>query len=238
MRALRIGLIVLAVLALLAAVGDRVAVRLVQAEAGDRIRQEYGLSESPEIRIKGFPFLTQVLDKRFEEVTVDLSGITADGANGSDLTLARADARLYDLRVQGDRWDRATAARAEGRVRFGYEDISRALPGGVVTVSYGGKDAAGDGLVKATVGATFFGEKVENSALVRISAEGGNTIRLQTVKIEGADVVPGLEELLRSRLDYEWKITDLPRGLRLGAVEITEEGITVTGSGRDVELAP
>ncbi|MEV6106832.1 DUF2993 domain-containing protein [Streptomyces sp. NPDC051940] len=237
MRALRISVIVLLTLAVLGVAADRVAVRLVQAEAGDRIRQEYDLSKSPEIRINGFPFLTQVLGRRFERVDVDLSGIEAAGEAGSRLTLVEARARLHELKVQGDNWDRATAAKAEGRVRISYDDVTRAIPGNVVKVTYGGRDAAGKDLVKATVRVNYLGQHLERSALGRISVENGDTIRLQAAEIQGGELVPGLEDFLRERIDFEWKITDLPRGIELDDVSVSERGIAISGGGTNVLLA-
>ncbi|MQY13107.1 hypothetical protein SRB5_32480 [Streptomyces sp. RB5] len=237
LRLARVSLIVVVTLAALALAADRVAVRLVQAEAEDRIRQEYDLSKSPEITIRGFPFLTQVLHRRFGRVDVNLSGVRAAGEGDSSLTLVEAKARLYDLKVSGGSWDHATAARATGDVRFSYADVGRAIPGNVVRVSYGGKDLAGQDQVKATVGVTFLGQRIENSATGTITVENGDTIHLRATNIEGADAVPGLSDYLRERIDYEWKIDDLPSGIELKDVQVNRDGIAISGKGTNVELS-
>lgn len=240
MRPARIVLIVLILLAGLAVAGDRIALMYAETEASDEIKREYGLQKDPDVDIKGFPFLTQVLDKQFQRVDVDLSGIeapVAGGTGGSSLRISTAKAELRDLKVSGSNWDRATAGSAEGRVRITYEDISAALPSGLVKVSYGGKNAAGKDQFKATVGADFLGRRYERSATGTISIENGDTVRLQTNRIEGVGGIPGLEDYLREQIDFEWRIEDLPKGIELADVQVTKEGVEITGGGENVELS-
>ncbi|MEO3846403.1 DUF2993 domain-containing protein [Streptomyces sp. B8F3] len=234
MRALRITAVVLVVVALLTLAADRIALKLAESDAADRIEKEYGLSQRPEIDIKGFPFLTQVMSREFEAVDVRIDGIDAVGSGGRALRLDGVRGELSGVRIEGDDWDRATADRADGKVTITYEDISAALP--VVVVSYGGKGAAGENKVRATVGTTFLGQRLEESLLGKVSVVDGDTIRLRATGVDKLRGVPGLEDYVRDHMDYNWTINDLPPGIRLTDVEVTQDGIVVTGSGKDVEL--
>jgi hypothetical protein len=234
MRALKITAVVLVVVGVLALAADRIALRLAESDAADRIEKEYGLSRRPEIDIKGFPFLTQVMSREFEAVDVRIDGIDAVGSGGRTLRLDGVRGALEGVRIEGDDWDRATADRADGTVMITYKDVSAALP--VVDVSYGGKDAAGDDKVKATVGATFLGQRLEESLLGEVSVADGDTIRLRATDVDNLRGVPGLEDFVRDRMDYNWTIEDLPPGIRLTDVEVTKDGIVITGGGEDVEL--
>ncbi|MFW6695194.1 DUF2993 domain-containing protein [Streptomyces sp. MAR4 CNX-425] len=233
-RALKITAVVVAVLCVLALAADRVALRLAESDAADRIEKEYGLSQRPTIDIKGFPFLTQVMSREFEAVDVRIDGIDAVGTGGRTLRLDGVRGALEGVRIEGDDWDRATADRADGTVKITYADISAALP--VVTVSYGGKDAAGDDKVKATVGTSFLGQRLEESVLGEVTVADGDTIRLRATDLDNLGGMPGLEGFIRDRMDYSWTVEDLPPGIRLTDVEVTKDGIVVTGGGEDVEL--
>ncbi|MFF0728952.1 DUF2993 domain-containing protein [Streptomyces sp. NPDC004134] len=234
MRALKITAVVLVVLGLLTLAADRIALRMAESDAAERIEKEYGFSQRPEIDIKGFPFLTQVMSREFESVDVRIDGIDAVGSGGRTLRLDGVRGELAGVRISGDDWNRATADKADGKVNITYEDISAALP--VVDVSYGGKGAAGENKVKATVGTSFLGQRLEESLLGKVSVVDGNTIRLRATGVDNLKGVPGLEDFVRDHMDYNWTINDLPPGIRLTDVEVTEDGIVVTGSGTDVEL--
>ena len=234
MRALKITAVVLVVVCVLALAADRIALRVAESDAAERIEKEYGFSQRPDIEIKGFPFLTQLMARKFDTVDVRIDGINAVGGGGRTLRLDGVSGELEGVRIEGDNWDRATADKADGKVTITYDDISAAL--GVVDVSYGGKGAAGENKVKATVGTSFLGQRLEESLLGKVSVVDGNTIRLRATGVDNLKGVPGLEDFVRDRMDYNWTINDLPPGIRLTDVEVTEDGIVVTGSGRDVEL--
>ncbi|NGN66825.1 DUF2993 domain-containing protein [Streptomyces sp. A7024] len=229
MRALRYALIGLVIIAALAVAGDRFALNRAEDRAASDVQREYALEKKPKIDIKGFPFLTQVLSKEFGHVAIDLSGIqaTSGTGGGAPLKLASARADLRDVRVIGNNWDRARAQRAEGKVHLDYDDISAAIPGGIVQVSYGGADAAGNKQVKAGVEVPIIGEQ---SATGTISVHGGDTIRMKATNTSG------LPAFVRKQLNWEWKITDLPAGITLKSVDIDKDGIDITGGGTDVDL--
>jgi hypothetical protein len=238
MRSTRIVLIILLALCGVAAIADRVAVHFAEAKAADQVKKDYALSKKPRIDVHGFPFLTQLASKDFNSVDVDLSGIEASAADGSEaLRLAEAKAQLHDVKVSGTNWDRAVARSAEGHVRIGYDDISAAIPGGMVKIGYGGKTAAGQDQVRATVGTEVLGQQINQSALGTVKVVGGDTIQLRMTKLEGAaSDIPGVADFIRKELNYDWKIKDLPHGLALKNVGVAADGVTISGGGSDVDL--
>lgn len=60
MRGLRILLIVVVILGVLFVIVDRVAVHFAEGEAADKLKANEQLATTPDVDIKGFPFLTQV----------------------------------------------------------------------------------------------------------------------------------------------------------------------------------
>ncbi|WP_309057449.1 DUF2993 domain-containing protein, partial [Streptomyces sp.] len=101
MRALRILLIVAVVLGGALVGIDRLAVAYAESEAASRVKLSGAGSESLEIDIKGFPFLTQVADKRFGEVEVVARGVQAT-AGSRRIRIGELTAELRDVTVTGD----------------------------------------------------------------------------------------------------------------------------------------
>ena len=235
MRALRRGLIALFVLAVLFVAADRLAVKLAEDEAAERIKSAQGAASTMEtsVDIKGFPFLTQVAAKELDEIDAELSGIKAK-AGGSDVTVSRVDARLQQVRIGGD-YSSAVADKATGTALVSYADLTKAAYEGV-RVSWGGKDDDGKGRVKVSAGIDILGQTFERSVTSTVSVSKGDTVELHADEIPGGDI-PGLEDEIRERIDFARKIAGLPPGLELEKVEATKKGIELSVRGRNVELA-
>ncbi|MFI1965892.1 DUF2993 domain-containing protein [Streptomyces pathocidini] len=235
MRAARILLILVVVLGGLFVAADRLLVGLVEDEAAEKIRTGQGLDGTPDVSIKGFPFLTQVAGENLDQVDINLDGATA-GAGGSSIRFDRLRAQLHDVRLENN-FSTATAERATGSAHFSYEDLSKAATDGV-TIGYGGKDAEGRGRVKATarLELPILDQAYERSLVATLSVANGNTIRLRADDIPGLGI-PGLEKLIRARVDFDRPLGGLPEGLKLEKVTATKDGVDVSVSGTQVKLA-
>lgn len=229
MRALRMLLVIAVVLGGLFVVADRVAVNMAESEAADRIKVQEGTADSTDVSIKGFPFLTQAMSKQFDEVEIKLTGIETRAA-GRPVRIEEMTADLFDVRV-GEGYANAEAARAEGTARIIYEDLTRAADDGV-TVAYGQ-----NGKVKVTGSVTLplFG-KITRSVVSTVSIVDGDTIRVRADRVPG-EGIPGLEGEIRKKTDFDRKLGGLPAGLTLQKVEATPDGVVITVTGKDVELA-
>ncbi len=123
-----------AIIALLVLIGLLVAVDFGVAAAAEqqvskRMRSELGLSSDPEVRINGFPFLTQAAQGDYQEVDV-----TADRLTVGPLTEVSVRAQLRHVRIplsellgSGQRTLRIDEA--EGTVWINAGDLERQLPG-------------------------------------------------------------------------------------------------------------
>ncbi|WP_431043621.1 LmeA family phospholipid-binding protein [Streptomyces sp. P1-3] len=228
-RGLRITLVVLVVLGGLGVVADRVAVDFAETEAAEKIKSRQGLSITPEVSIKGFPFLTQALDKKLDEVEVGLDGLTATTDDGHNVTITELSATLHQVKISGD-FSSATADRASGRAHISYADLSAAAGEGI-RVSQAGKAGANANRVKIT--GSFMGLGL--SADGTVSVVNGDTIRLRIDAVpEG--IPARFEGQIREKTDKDWKISGMPNGLRLEKVETTQDGIDLSGAGTAVSL--
>ncbi|MEU7296494.1 LmeA family phospholipid-binding protein [Streptomyces exfoliatus] len=227
MRALRILLIVAVVLGGVLVGIDRLAVAYAESEASGRVKLSAARTESIEVDIKGFPFLTQVADQRFDEIDVKATGVSATAGSKrirvDELTMA-----LRDVTVTGD-WAGAKAGSASGTALISYADLTAASDR-EATVAYGG-----NGKVKVTGGVTVMGRTLTRTVLSTVTVVNGDTIKVRADEVPG-EGIPGIEEMVRERTDFERPIGVIA-GMKVEKVEPRPEGLAVTVSGRDIVLA-
>lgn len=233
MRALRILLVTAVILGGLFVAADRIAVHFAEKKVAEKIQANQHLSGTPTVEIKGFPFLTQVADRELNEVEIELDGMTASAA-GHSLRLSGLTAVMHDVELQQN-YRAGTAREVTGKAHLSYEDLTAAAEKGV-EVAYGGKDKAGKPQVKVTVSVMVpVVGKVERSVTSRLSVSGGDTIRLRADDVPGGSV-PGLEQLVRNRIDFGRKLDGLPEGVRIDTVKATPDGIDVEVTGTKVKM--
>ncbi|MEU6933766.1 DUF2993 domain-containing protein [Streptomyces sp. NPDC046385] len=228
MRALRIVLILAVVLGGVLVGVDRLAVSYAESEAADRVRLGAVRAESTDVDIKGFPFLTQAAGKRFDEVEVRLTGVRAT-AGGHPVRIGELTADLRDVTLN-DGYTSARAASASGTALISYADLG-AASGRDVKVAYGG-----DGKLKVTGGVRVLGRTLTRSVLSTVTLVNADTLRVRADEVPG-EGIPGLEDLVRARTDFDRRIEGLPQGMKLAKVEARADGLAVTVTGKDVVLA-
>ncbi|MCP9958372.1 LmeA family phospholipid-binding protein [Streptomyces sudanensis] len=228
MRALRTLLIIAVVLGGLFTVADRLAVAAAESEAADRIRARQGLSATPDVSIRGFPFLTQVLGGELDRVDVAMTGVEAT-AGGRKVRVGELGAELHGVRLENG-YSRAVAASATGTARISYEELRKASDHDVV-LGYGG-----NGKLKVTGTVEVLGRTLTRSVLSTVSVVDGDTLRVRADSVPG-EGIPGVEELVRKRTDFDREVKGFPAGLTIRKVEAAPDGLKITVVGRDVVLA-
>ncbi|MGA5198666.1 DUF2993 domain-containing protein [Streptomyces exfoliatus] len=227
MRALRILLIVAVVLGGVLVGIDRLAVAYAESEASGRVKLSAARTESIEVDIKGFPFLTQVADQRFDEIDVKATGVSAT-AGSKRIRVGELTMALRDVTVTGD-WAGAKAGSASGTALISYADLTAASDR-EATVAYGE-----NGKVKVTGGVTVMGRTLTRTVLSTVTVVNGDTIKVRADEVPG-EGIPGIEEMVRERTDFERPIGVIA-GMKVEKVEPRPEGLAVTVSGRDIVLA-
>ncbi|WP_328385279.1 DUF2993 domain-containing protein [Streptomyces sp. NBC_00400] len=231
MRALRVLLVVLVIFGGLFVAADRVAVNLVEDKAADKIRSSQGLDKTPEVSIKGFPFLTQVAGRSLDEVDAELGGIEAR-AQGHALRIDRLSAQFHEVGLTSDYTSIESAATATGNARINYADLTKAA-GGDVTIGYGGQKA-GRGQVKISPKIPVLSSLDVTGSITIV---GGNTVRLRADGLPAVcRALPGCESKVRAQTDHDWKLDQLPGNLKLEKVVTTPEGLSISAAGKDVKL--
>jgi hypothetical protein len=217
-------LVVLVVLALIAVVGDRVAARLASGEAERRLRAE-GFAD-PSVDVGGFPFLTQVLSRSFDEVTLTTPAVQRDGVRAQGI---RATATDVDVPRGGD----VLLGSLSARGTISYDEILRQAGQDNLELSRASADE-----VRLRREVTVLGQTLAVSARGRIEAEG-RAIRVvpRGFELQGGEAVsPPLAASLTDRFSLTYVVRGLPHGVRLDRIRPTAAGLQVSLSGRDVRL--
>lgn len=109
----------------LVTLADRWALLYAEHKASERLKDELHLAAAPEVRIGGFPFLTQLVARRLDSVRVTVPDIPADR-----VTLTQVTAAADDIRIDGDGPTTVRGAlvpQLHGQVLLSFADMNREL---------------------------------------------------------------------------------------------------------------
>jgi hypothetical protein len=222
-------LVVVALLAL-AMVADRVAVGVAEDRVAGELATKGGLQGAPTVDIAGFPFLTQALAGRYDDVRISLTADQLGQPAG-----ARADVALHGVEVPlsavlSGSVGQVPVERIDGTATLSYELLSAALGPGTTLAS------EGSGL-RITRTVPLMGRDVPLTAVGSVVLEG-NELVIDVERAVGAGVdLPGfLVEQASDLLDLRYEIPALPFGLQLTDVTPAADGVLVRVEARDTVL--
>ena len=228
-----VGLLGLVLLAL-----DRAADLVSERAVARAVQQQQRLSRPPTVSISGFPFLTQVVSGRLEQV--DLTAIGVPAAAG--LTVDQVQVRLAGVDVRGSdliagRTDGLTADRMTVRAVVGYpridDVVANRLRSDQLVLRFG---AGGNG--RLAVRGTIVSPQGELSVqgLVQVElVDGGVRLRLDPGSVQGLPAAA--LGLLGPLLDLTIEGPDQVNGLRPTGLRVGPDGIILTAAGTNVLLS-
>ncbi|KUL54319.1 hypothetical protein ADL22_03300 [Streptomyces sp. NRRL F-4489] len=230
MRALKVLLVLVVIFGGLFVAADRLAVNFAEDKAAEKLRSLGGVTSSPTVSIKGFPFLTQVAGRNLDEVDADLDHVAAR-SEGRTLTLKHLSAQFHDVALTSDYTSIESAASATATAEISYADMTNAAGGGV-KISYGGEK---DGRPQVKISPNI--PLLSSFDVTGSISVHGNTVQVRADSLpEMCRVLPGCERKVRAQTDHGWKLDQLPGNLKLEKVTTTAQGITVTASGSNVKI--
>ncbi|WP_275463479.1 DUF2993 domain-containing protein [Streptomyces noursei] len=191
------ALVALAACAGTLALADRFAVLYAQNKAEEQVKTALHLHARPEVDIHGFPFLTQVFDKRLDRVDVVIPDVAADR-----VSLAKVAATARNIQLDGDLPSAikgATIGQMHGSVLLAFDDMNREL--GASQVKFSG---VGNNGVRAVGELPIAGHTLRVRAEARIQRNGerGISTDIGQMRLDIGDVAiyrpgTGKEEGLR-----------------------------------------
>ncbi|MFJ4633883.1 DUF2993 domain-containing protein [Streptomyces sp. NPDC088847] len=245
MRTLRILLISVMILGVLFVGADRVTVRLAQDKVASKMKTAENLASTPEVSIKGFPFLTQLASGGLDDVEFDIKDYEADTNNGGNDE--RSSIRIDDLKAQikdvmfADDYSSATVSSASGTATIAYDELLKAakshptqiLTG--VTAQVVSLSDGGNGKIRAAI--KFHSPLgTQTYAVLNTITVDGNEVKVRADNLP--KLVAGLGSArAHSITDFHQSIDQLPTGMKLDSVRATKDGLKITVKGSNVNLA-
>lgn len=211
---------VVVVLALLVGL-DFGAKAFAESEAATQI-QKQGFPKKPTVLIGGFPFLTQVISRHFDQVTIKSANIPE-----GPITISKLDVVADNVRLNSS-FNGGTAGPLHGTIVIGLGAIGNALSvaGPIATFIGGGSGAlkiASVGSSKVKGSLVLAGGILSWSAVWQVQHAGPHEIRLHLVSTSG-NLPSGL---LSAANNLSLPLPALPAGLQLtGGLNASSSGIT------------
>lgn len=217
----------LALLVLLAVVGDRFAA----GYAADRAEQELAKQgfQGPEVVIRNFPFLTQLIDGEYRDVVVNADALTVEGIRSERITATLRGVSLDDTSAPQE----VRARRLAGRATVPYSQVEKAADVPTLKIRRGRP-----GEVRLTGEIDVLGRKLLVGARGRIDARGDHLRVTPTAfEVEGVgDLDERISTLLTEQFSIDYPIPGLPRGLVVQSVTPGPTGFIIHATGRDTVL--
>ncbi len=231
MRRLVIAFVLLAVVLI---GGDRLAVHVVEDKVATYVMNRENLSSKPNVEIKGFPFLTQVLSNDISKVTMTLPAVKAKTGTTKEVRVEDVSVTFTDVRTS-HRFNQVTADSMTGSALIPYAAVSALGP---FTASYGGQSAAKDAGVISL-------KPDKKSGLPRtLSVDVGLAVSDGTIAFVGtngatriAPIPTNLRPLLTSLVRDSHPVYGLPRTFTITSLDVRKDGVHVALAGRNVEMS-
>jgi len=210
-RGLTITAIVVVVLLILLVVADRVAAGIAENEVANQIKSQ-GFPVKPKVTISGFPFLTQLAARDFQQVNITASNVTE-----GPLDIASINATLHGVHVNSG-FNGATVDQVNGTALVTFAGLSHAAGvGDGITLSN-----AGNGDVKASIDLGF----VSGNALAQVARAGPHQINVRFISFGG---IP--PSVLGPLQDFTISVPNLPAGMTIQNVSVTGQGLLISVAG-------
>jgi hypothetical protein len=213
-------LVIVVGLAGLFVIVDRVAVRYADNQFATQI-QKQGFSSKPDVSIEGFPFLTQVAARNFDNVH-----ITATDEKTGPVTIDNINATLKGIKLNSG-FNSGTVSSVDGTGLITFGSLAKA-----------GSSAAGVANLKiaminshvakitATVAGLFTG-----SGKAEIT-HTGNKIHVRLISAGGIPT-----SLLGGLGNFTIPLPSLPMGMTLKSITLTAAGVLVHITGRNLPFS-
>lgn len=208
---------------------DRVAVGVAEDQVAARLADQGALAGRPEVDVRGFPFLTQAVGGRYEEVRIVLTAeqLAQPAGTRADVTLRGVHLPLSA--VLAGEVSELPVERIDGIATLSYDLLSREL-GGDTTLA-----REGEGL-RITRTVELLGHTLPLTASGTVAVDGDElVIDVDHAAGAGVDIPRVLVGRVTDLLDLRYPV-ELPFGLRLTGVVPAARGVDVRVAADDTVL--
>jgi hypothetical protein len=244
-----LGLILVAVLA------DYGTASYAEYRVSKQIRQELSLNTDPDVRIAGFPFLTQVAQSDFRQVSVRAVGVPMAELGNVTLESTLHNAKVSASQIFGGDLDQIVVGELDSRIRIDDTQLGQLMGISDLKVSKPEADpslgASGGGVHKqpesgiVLTGTVSFGEQ-RRSQEVSVNADlalEGKQVRIIATGFalgkqsnKSMTLAPPLAEIAMQKFTRTFDSDYLPFGIAPTTVHAEGADIVVEGKGTNVVL--
>jgi LmeA-like phospholipid-binding len=223
-RGPRIALIAVIVIIALLVIADFGAKAYTENQMASQVQSSLGLSGKPKVTIQGFPFLTQLAARDFKTVNVTASNetINVNSVGSGVLEIASLNATLHGMHIHGFNSATIDQFNATALITFAALGNVGGIPSGIMLTQDGSNQ------IKATISLGPFSD----SATAQVTQTGPNQIN---VKVIDAGGIPA--SALGNLADFTVTIPNLPAGVTITSVSVTQEGVQITAAGRNTTFS-
>jgi len=215
-RGLTITAIVVLVLLVLLVVADRVAAGVAENDIASQIKSA-GFPVKPKVTISGFPFLTQLAARDFQQMNITASNVP-EGA----LNIASINATMHGVHIHSG-FNGATVDQLNGTALVTFAGLGQAAGiGNGITLS-----DAGNGEVKVSIDLGF----ISGDALAQVTRSGPHQISVRVVSF--GDIPPSALGPLQ---DFTLDVPTLPAGMTIQNVSVTGQGLLIDVAGTNTSF--
>ncbi|ROT31888.1 DUF2993 domain-containing protein [Micromonospora sp. HM5-17] len=237
--------VVVLVLGALLAVADRVAAGVAGRVIADRVDQELTRrdvqSTAPEVTVGGFPFLTQVVNGRYDSIRIVLHDVRGPAGNGGvtvSVPEATVDARGVDAPLDALRSGRAdiVAETVQGTCIVAYDSVVKLIDHPGVQLA----EEGGNLVVTAPVEVPIINQRLTVRGNARLTPEGDDVLitfsDLTADDLPDNPAVRSFVEAFAEQLTVRLPLPVLPFPVEVTEIRPLPEGLRISGTARDVAL--
>jgi hypothetical protein len=220
-------------------IGEQIAEQRLVAAVTDEAKARGVTADSTDVTIGGFPFLTQVLRGKYDEITIDMRQARSGDLRVEQLlvTAFGVEADTAEL-INGQ--PKATADRVSGTAVIDWAALPKLLDYAGLGVGDAKFAPAGEGVrIRGT--ASLAGQSVPLAATAKFTVKGGQlSVKVSDAEIEGVRLNPAIQSALNDlqrKLSIPVDVPPLPFGLKLDSVRAQPEGLAVSATAHDVPIA-
>jgi hypothetical protein len=223
-RGRRYAIALVIVIALLVAL-DFAARAVAENVMANKIQQQ-GLQHKPGVSIDGFPFLTQVASRDFQQVN-----LTAADQTEGPVTITSINATARNIKLNSYAFSSGTIGSLAGTAVISFSSLGNTLTqqvgplGSLLNGAGLNLTDAGPHEVKASLNVLV----VSGSATWRVSRLSGDRLNIHLVRSSGLP-----PSLLNSIQNITLQVPKLPLGLTIDSVQVTPAGVVGRVSGANV----
>lgn len=215
------GVVALGLVAVGAFVADGLARSSAEDDAAAVLAQQLDVDGTPEVRIDGFPFLTQLLARSLDDVHATADGVTLEGLLVTDVVVDATDVTLdAPYTVGGARLEATVPTASVQQVVETRAELDVAVDGDLLRAT---GDLFGIPLAVGLVPRVADGRLLVDVQEVTL---GAGTLRLEDLPGDVAERLVGIEVPLDG----------LPDGVVLDTAVVVPDGVRFTATGTDVTL--